>query len=175
MSGEVVEYLISGLMPYRWTRILVPAVEPALDQGHPGAVGRGEVEREAGMALDLSGAVGRHVVQDDMHREVVGYLLVNQVEEALDLATRRSPYSSARPPPLARFGCAGPGLAPYLVGAPSTQGLAFLRAQRDRHRQTVPLHTHNSPPRYPDGQRQLRQHHAGLLIALATQDTRSTR
>ena len=64
--------------------------QPALDQVHPGAVGGSEVEREAGMtlepALDLSGAVGRHVVQDDMHRELVGHLLVDQVEEAPELA-----------------------------------------------------------------------------------------
>ena len=64
--------------------------EPTLDQVHPGAVGRSEVEREAGMALepalDLGAAVGRHVVQDDMHREFVGRLFVDQVEAAPELA-----------------------------------------------------------------------------------------
>ena len=64
--------------------------EPALDQVHPGAVGGCEVKAEAGMALepalDLGGAVGGDVVQDDMHREFVQYLLVNQVEEAPELS-----------------------------------------------------------------------------------------
>ncbi len=109
ISGEVVEDLVGGLVPDERTRILVPVVDPALDgsgqvghaavgaaphpfrgqfreptldQVHPGTVGGGEVEREAGMALDLGGAVRGHGVQDDMYRELVGHLLVDQVEEA---------------------------------------------------------------------------------------------
>jgi len=104
-------------VPDAWTRILVQAAdptldgggqvghgavgaapqpfrrqfrEPALDQVHPGTVGRGEVKREAGMtmepALDFGGEVEGNVVQDDMHSEVVGHLLVDQVEEAAELA-----------------------------------------------------------------------------------------
>ena len=89
-----------------WTRILVPVGDPALDGGgqighaavgaarqpfrgqireptldevHPGAVGRSEVERESRMALepalDLGGAVSRsqvgdHVAQGDVERGV---------------------------------------------------------------------------------------------------------
>ena len=70
--------------------MLVPVCDPALGQVHPGAVGRGEVEREAGMALepvlDRRGPVGGDVVQDDMHGEGIGHVLVDQVEEALELA-----------------------------------------------------------------------------------------
>ncbi len=40
-------------------------------------------------ALDLGGAVSGHVVQDDMHRALVGHLLVDQVEEAPELAGLR--------------------------------------------------------------------------------------
>ena len=39
------------------------------------------MEREAGMALDLGGAVRGHGVQDDMFRKLVGHLRVDQVEE----------------------------------------------------------------------------------------------
>ena len=47
------------------------------------------MEPEAGMTLepvlDFGGAVGGDVVQDDMHSEVVGHLLVYQVEEEPEL------------------------------------------------------------------------------------------
>src|SRR4029450_5008865 len=98
ISGQVVEELVGGLGPDERLGILVPrldpspkvglqlgdaavgrapqlavgqAGEPALHQVQPGAVGRGQVEVEAGMAqqpsLDLWGLVGPVVVADQVH------------------------------------------------------------------------------------------------------------
>lgn len=64
--------------------------EPALDEVHRGVVSWGEVETESGVALlpalDLRRSVGGDVVQDDMDLEFVGHTLVDQVEEAAELA-----------------------------------------------------------------------------------------
>src|SRR5437879_10751393 len=63
--------------------------EPALDEVEPGAVGRGEVKREARVAykpaLDRRCLVGRGVVEHDVHVEVCWYGGVDQVEETAEL------------------------------------------------------------------------------------------
>jgi hypothetical protein len=60
-----------------------------LDEVQPGAVGRHEVEREAGVAtepaLDRRGLVGGGVVEHGMHVEVCRDRGVDQVEEAAEL------------------------------------------------------------------------------------------
>ena len=63
--------------------------KPALHEVHPGAVGRREMEGEAGMALEpaLDGgrAVRGDVVEHDMHRQLTGNAAVDEGEEPLEL------------------------------------------------------------------------------------------
>lgn len=79
--------------------------EPALDQIHLGAIGRGDVKTEAGMApqppLNRRGAVGGDVVQDDMHCEFIGHALVDFARSRTSLPPGRTPArarSAAQPP-----------------------------------------------------------------------------
>ena len=103
-------------MPYEWSGVAVPVFgplvdgvgefshgsvgasayvfggefgEPSLHEVHPRRVGGGEMEREAGVALQpaLYGRsfVGGGVVQDDVYLQVGGYFTVDEVEEPAEL------------------------------------------------------------------------------------------
>ena len=74
--------------------------EPALDEVHPRAVGRREVQVEARVAhepaMDLWRLVGRDVVDDEMDVEVVRNAAVDQVQESAGTPRRGGGRSCRR-------------------------------------------------------------------------------
>jgi hypothetical protein len=118
VAGQAFEDLLSALGPHEGTRVLVPgggpggdvgrqvfdiAVrralqlhggerrEPPLDEVHPRAIGRGEVEVEAPVAqqpfVDERGLVGLKIVEDHVHVELMGNLAVDRVQEGDEVRT----------------------------------------------------------------------------------------